>query len=265
MTNRTVLACGILVALSLYFVYGFATALFLQHLQFSSVDLLESLIIVTLAARIVGIVGYYRSRPAKVEVLLILLSLEVFVVMALVASFFITQDVAYSNLAHTIFSTWVADLFVVLPSYIVFAGAVQMFRGRGLVAVLVSLALEFGFLSFAASTMLVYGGTFTFSNFFDFLLAAAKTDIASGLIPGLSSVAILVPSVAFYCSLLVYATVTIQSGRVIPRVSYGLPFIGTTIALCWVYLAFKILPNTLLSFTAPGLLLVVLLWAFMRR
>lgn len=254
-----------MVALSLYFVYAFATVLFLQHLQFSSVDLLESVIIITQVVRLAGIVAYYGTRPARIEVLLVLLSFETFIVMGLIIMYLITPNAAYSDLAHAIFSTWISALFTVLPSYLIFAGVSQMVQTRSLIAVLVSLTLEFGFLTFAASTMLAFSGTFTFSSFFDFLIGAAKADLASGMIPGLSSLGILVPSVAVYCSLLVYSTVPTANSVVIPKVSYLLPLLGAVVALAWVYSAVAIVPNTLLSFTVPGVVLVALLWAYMRR
>jgi hypothetical protein len=141
----------------------------------------------------------------------------------------------------------------------------QMVKTRSLIAVLLSLTLEFGFLTFAASTMLGFTGSFTFGNFFDFLIAAAKVDVAAGTIPELSSLAILIPSVAMYCAMLVYSTVPTASSVVPPKVSFVLPLFSAIVALGWVYATILIFPNTLLSFTVPAIIIVAVLWAYMRR
>ena len=265
MTNKILVACSAVVGISLYFVYALSTFLFTQRLDLSTVNLLESVIIITQVVRIAGIVAYFGAKPARIEVLLVLLSFETFVVMGLIVLYLISPSPAYSQLAHTIFSTWIAALFTVLPSYLIFTGVVQMTQNRSLIVVLLSLALEFGFLTFAASTMLAFGGTFSFANFFDFLIASAKFDVAAGTIPGLSTLSILVPSVAVYCALLVYTTIPTATSVVPPKVTFVLPFLSAAVALGWVYATVLILPNTLLSFTVPGIVIVALVWAYMRR
>jgi phage shock protein PspC (stress-responsive transcriptional regulator) len=253
------------VGLSLYFVYALSTVLFVQHLDASKVGLVESVIFITQVVRLAGIVAYFGTKPARIEVLLVLLSFETFVVMGLIVMYIISPSALYSELAHTIFSTWIATLFTVLPSYLIFSGVMEMLRHRSLTAVLLSTSLEFGFLTFAASTMLGFGGTFTLGNFFDFLIAAAKTDIASGTIPELSVLSILAPSVALYCSLLVYTTFPTTSSVVPPKVSFVLPLLSAAAALGWSFATVSLAPNTLLSFTVPGIIIVALLWAYIRR
>jgi len=259
------LVCSAAVGVSLYFVYALSTVLFLQHLNITSIGLLESVIIITQVVRLAGIVAYFGTKPARIEVLLVLLSFETFVVMGLIVLYLISPSVVYSQLAHTIFSTWIAALFTVLPPYLIFTGVTQMTQNRSLIAVLVSLTLEFGFLTFAASTMLAFAGTFTFGNFFDFLIGAAKFDVGAGTIPDLSTIFILVPSVAMYCSLMVYTTIPTATSVVPPKVTFVLPLLGAAAAAGWVFATVVILPNTLLSFTVPGIIIVALLWAYMRR
>jgi hypothetical protein len=198
-------------------------------------------------------------------VLLVLLSFETFVVMGLIVMYLLSPSALLSQLAHTIFSTWIATLFTVLPSYLIFSGVMEMARHRSLTAALLSIALEFGFLAFSTSTMLGFGGTFTFGNFFDFLIAAAKSDIASGNIPQLSALTILAPSVALYCSLLVYTTFPTTTSVVTPKVSFVLPLLSSALALGWAFATVSLAPNTLLSFTAPGIIVAALLWAYIRR
>jgi hypothetical protein len=253
------------VGLSLYFVYVLSTVLFIQHLDASKIGVVESVIIITQVVRLAGIVAYFGARPARIEVLLVLLSFETFVVMGLIVMYLISPSPLYSEVAHTIFSTWIATLFTVLPSYLIFSGVREMTRHRSLVAVLLSTTLEFGFLTFAASTMLGFVGTFAFGNFFDFLIAAAKSEIASGTIPELSALSILVPSVALYCSLLVYTTFPTTTSVVPPKVSFVLPLLSAAVALGWVFATASLAPNTLLSLAVPGIIIVALVWAYIRR
>ncbi len=253
------------VGLSLYFVFALSAVLFLQHLDASSIGVVESVIIITQVVRLAGIVAYFGSRPARLEVLLVLLSFETFIVMGLIVLYLVAPSAVFSTLAHTIFSTWIASLFVVLPSYLIFTGVAEMTRNRSLIAVMISITLEFGFLTFAASTMLGFGGTFTFGNFFDFLIAAAKLDVAAGSVPALSTLFLIVPSVIVYIALLVYVTVPTTSSIVPPRVTFLLPLIAAVASLGWVLATVSFIPNTLLSFTVPGIVIVGLLWAYMRR
>ncbi len=245
--------------------YALSTVLLLQHLDTSSIGIVESVIIVTQVVRLAGIVAYFGSRPARIEVLLVLLSFETFIVMGLIMMFLLAPSALFSLLAHAIFSTWVASLFTVLPPYLIYTGVMEMTRNRSLVPVLLSITLEFAFLTFGASAVLGFGGTFTFGNFFDFLISAAKLHIASGTIPELSTLFLVVPSVVVYCALLVYATIPTTSSVVPPKVTFVLPLLAAVVSLGWVLATVSFVPNTLLSFTAPGIIIVGLLWAYMRK
>jgi hypothetical protein len=268
------------VGVSLYFIYIVAAVLFLRHLDFADTNVIEWAIIVTQVFRLIGIVAYFGSRPVRIEVLLVALSFETFVVMGLIVTYIITQETLASSLAHTIFSTWIASLFTVLPPYLIFTGLTQMRKKGGITQVVLPLGLEFGFLVFAVGAMLGFSGTFALGNFFDFLISTAKYDLALGAVPALSTLIILVPSVAIYCGLLVYATIptgtttmtktkrtttTTTTGGATAKVMLVLPMASAAISLAWVFVGVSFFPNTLLSFGAPGIILVVLLWAYMRR
>ena len=125
-----------------------------------------------------------------------LVSFETFVVTGLIVLYLTSTDPFYSQLANTIFSTWVAALFTILPSYLVFAGVAQMVRNRSLVAVLLPIALELGFLIFISTSVAGFGGTFTFASFFDFLVGVTTSKTSAATISALTSLSILVPSVA---------------------------------------------------------------------
>jgi hypothetical protein len=265
------------VGVSLYFIYIVAAVLFLSHLDIADTDIIEWAIIITQVFRLIGIVAYFGSRPVRIEVLLVALSFETFIVMGLIVTYIVTQETLASSLAHTIFSTWIASLFTVLPPYLIFTGLTQMRKKRGITQVVLPLGLEFGFLVFAVGAMLGFSGTFALGNFFDFLISTAKYDLALGAVPALSTLIILVPSVALYCGLLIYATIPTSSTTTTmtktkttaaaapAKVMLVLPMASAAISLAWVFVGVSFFPNTLLSFGAPGIILVVLLWAYMRR
>ncbi|HVB96079.1 MAG TPA: hypothetical protein VND41_05710 [Nitrososphaerales archaeon] len=265
MTNKTLLTCAAVVGASLYFLYALSVFQFLQHLDLSSINLVELVIVITQALRLVGVAAYYRGRPARADVLLILVSFETFVVTGLIALYLTSTDPFYSQLANTIFSTWVAALFTILPSYLIFAGVAQMVRSRRLVVVLLPIALELGFLVFIAASVAEFRGTLTFAGFFDFLVAVTTSKTPTTTISALTALSILVTSVAAYCSLLVYSTIPTATSVVQPKVTFILPLLSAAVSLGWVYAAVLMLPNSLLSFTVPGIILVALLWGYMRR
>jgi hypothetical protein len=215
--------------------------------------------------RLIGVAAYYRGRPARADVLLMLVSFETFVVTGLIALYLTSTDPFYSQLANTIFSTWVAALFTILPSYLIFTGVVQMVRNRSLVVVILPIALELGFLVFIATTVAGFGGTFTFAGFFDFLVAVTASRVPATTIAALTALSILTTSVVVYCSLLVYSTIPTATSVVQPKVTFILPLLSAAVSLGWVYAAIFTLPNSLLSFTFPGFVLVALLWGYMRR
>jgi hypothetical protein len=237
----------------------------LQHFELSSLNLVELVVIITQALRVVGVSAYYRGRPARTDVLLILFSFETYVVLGLIALSLATPDPSYGRLAGTIFSTWIAALFTVLPAYLIFSSVSQMGRNRSLVAVIPPIGLELGLLAFVATTLVGFRGALTFAGFFDFLVSASRSLVPTAQISALFGLTILVPSVAVYCALLVYSTIPTSSSATQPRVNFVLPLLSAAVSLGWVYAAVLVLPDSLLSFTVPGLVLVAALWGYMRR
>lgn len=263
--NKVLAACTIAAGASLSVVYLLSTALFLQHLDASNVDTIESVIVATQVLRLAGIIAYFGSKPARIEVMLVLFSLETFIVMGLIVTYLLSPAAFLSQLAHEIFSTWMSSLFTILPPYLIFTGVGEMARNKGLVQVVLPISLEFGFLTFSASTLLGFPGTFTLGDFFDFLTSIAKSDLAGAVIPQLSTIFLLVPSVTIYCALLVYAAIPGGTNVVSPKPTFVLPLLGSLLSLAWVFGSLYLSPNTLLSFTAPGIIIAGFLWAYMRR
>jgi hypothetical protein len=253
------------VGVSLYFLYAVSVVQLLRHFELSSLSLVELLVILTQGLRVFGVAAYYRGRPARADVLLIVFSPETFLVLGLITLSIATSDASYAPLAGTIFSTWVAALFTILPFYLIFAALTQMARNRSLVAVLLPIGMELGLLAYIATTLLGFSGIITFAGFFDFLVSASRSQVPTSAISAISGLSILVPSVAVYCSLLVYATIPTATSAIQPRVNFVLPLLSAAVSLGWVYASILILPNSLLSFTLPGFALVAVLWGYMRR
>lgn len=222
-------------------------------------------VVITLALRVFGAAAYYRGRPPRVDVLLILFSLETLVVVGLLALSFVNPGPYLGDLAQTIFSTWVAALFTVLPPYLIFVGLSEMMSNRGVVRVLIPLGFELGLLAFAATAALELTSSLTLTGFFDFLVALSRPAASASVLSLTQAVPILVPSVAVYCSLLVYSALPSPAGASAPGTTLLLPLVGATVALGWLYAAILLLPDSLLSLTVPGVVLVAALWVYMRR
>ncbi len=194
------------------------------------------------------------GRPARADVLLVLFSLETFVVMGLIALSLATPDAFYGQLAGTIFSTWIAALFTVLPSYLIFAVVTQMARNRSLVAVLLPVALELGMLVFIATTLQGFAGHLhlraTSSTSWS---PPPRSEVAARAIPALPALSVVVPSVAVYCSLLVYATIPTPTSVVQPKVNFVLPLLSAAVSLGWVYAAVLDAPEFAFILHRPGI------------
>ncbi len=263
--NRIVLVCSATVGVSLYFTYALSLDLFVQHLAVSTISLIEIVIIAAQVVKLAGVIIHYGMKPARTEVLLILFSVETLVVLGLIIVYATSPSIYMSNVVNTVFSTWIAALFTVLPSYVIFASVVRMTRDRSPIAALLAPTLTFGFISFAASTLLLSTGDFTFATFFNFIIGAARNDVSAGSLPALAHYYILIPSVALYSALFVFTTVPTATSTVPPRVAFVLPLLAAAVALGWVSAGIFVVRNSLLSFTLPGIIVVALLWLYMRR
>jgi hypothetical protein len=263
--NRLAAACTVIVGASLYFLYGTFVLAFVFRVDVSQLDPIQLTIILTQVVRLVGVLAAFGLRRPRWEVVLVLFSLETFVVLGLIGVYLVVPDPLFSSLGHEIFSTWMASLLTILTPYPILASGAEMLRSRNLTWVLLSVVTEFSFLTFLSGILSQYKGPFTFGDFFDFLILATKTDMASGAAPQLSAPALVVPAVAIYAALLVYCTIPKEDARTYPNTSFGLPLLSALGALAWVWVAAKFLPDTLLSFTGASVIIVALLWSVMRK
>jgi hypothetical protein len=263
--NKLVLVCSAGLGVSLCFLYALFAGMFLERLVLSTVTVVELAVVAAQFIKVAGMLGRYRTQPPRAEILLWLLSLETVVVLGIFVAYVATSSPFWSNLASSVISTWVAGIALALPPYLIFVSVVQMMRSRNPMQLLLLPALEFGFLAFAASSMLAFVNTFSFANFFQSLLHFANVDLSSETIPGLSTLFLLIPSVVVFCSLFVRITVPTPTSATPSRVSFVLPLLGAAVGLGWVSAGARVAPNTLLSFTVPGVMIVVVLYAYMRR
>jgi hypothetical protein len=263
--NRLVLVCSLAVGVSLYFLYALFASLFLERLVLSSVTVVELVVVVDQFIKVAGILGHYRTRPPRFEILFLLFSLEIVVVIGGLVAYVATSSLFFSNLVNTIFSTWVAGVVLALPPYLIFVAVVQMTRSRNPYLVLLVPALEFGFLALAASSLVHFVSTYSFADFLQLLQRSASLELSAGTISGLSTLYLLVPSVIVFCSLFVRITVPTPTSATPPRVSFVLPLLGAAVGLGWISAGVRVVPNTLLAFTVPSLIVVAVLYAYMRR
>jgi hypothetical protein len=263
--NRLAVACTVAVCASLYFLYGTFVFAFITRVDVSSLDALQITIIVTQVARLIGVLAVFGVRRPRAEVVLVLFSLETFVVLGLIGAYIVSPSPVFSELGHTIFSTWMASLLTIVPPYLILSTGAEMLRSRTLTWVLLSVVTEFSFLTYLYGALSQFTNGFNFGDFFDFLIVATRTGLTSGATHQLSSPLLTVPAAATYAALLVYCALPRDGGQLNQKAAFGLPLVGAVGALGWLPIAARFLPDTLLSLTAASLILVAVLWSVMRR
>jgi hypothetical protein len=262
--NKLVLVCGVGAGASLYFLYALFAGLFVERLALLTVTAIELEVVAVQFIKVALLVSRYRTKPPRPEVLLWVSTLEVLVAVGLLLAFAIDPIVSFQNLYETFFSVWTAGIALAFPPYLIYITVVQMMQSRNPFLIL-SPALEFCFLAFAATSLLAFGGTLSFAGFFQFLVGATDAALGSGPIPGLSTLYLLVPSLVAFCSLIVRMTIPDPQSGTPPRVTFVLPLLAAAVGLAWVYAGVRFAPNTLFSFTVPGLVVAGALFAYMRR
>jgi hypothetical protein len=262
--NRLVVVCGVGVATSLYFMYALFAGLFLERLVLSTVTAIELEVVAFQFMKVAFLVGRYRTKPPRVEVMVWLSTVDVIVAMALLLASVFDPVFSFTNLYQTFFSVWLAGITLAFPPYLIYVSVVQMARSRN-PFLLLSPAIEFCFLAFFASSLFAFRDPLSLANYFLFLVGAAGAALSSGPVPGLSTLYLLVPSLVTFCSLIVRITIPTPESATPPRVTFVLPLLAAVVGLGWVYAGVRVAPNTLLSFTVPGVLIAGALFAYMRR
>ncbi len=266
--NKLILVCSAGVGVSLGFLYALFAGIFLERLVPSSITAVELVVVAAQFVKVAWVVAHYRTRPPLfwgVEVLLWLFSFDITVMIGIQVMYFATSSLFWGDLLNTVLYTWAAAVALALPPYAAFVSVVQTIRSRDPFQLLFFPALNFAFLAFAASSLVSSVNTFSFANFAPFLLERANVDVAAGTIPGLSTLYLLVSSVVMFCSLVVRITVPTPTSATPPRVRFVLPLLGAAVGLGWVSAGALVVPNTLLSFTLPGIIVAGVLYAYMRR
>lgn len=258
--NKTVLSCAAATGLSLSFLYLLTLVGFARHLAISSLTVLEIGLLASQAVRALGAGFYYRGRPVRLDVLAVLFSLEAFAVSLLIAIAVASSNHYYAQLGQVVFSTWIASIFVVLPSFTILGVVKEMARGQRLAGALVPVGLEFALLLLVATDLLGSTTPFTFATFFDYLVL-----LHGVAVPALATALLLVPSVAVYCALLVYAAAMGAASSARTRVVVVLPLASAAVSFLWVYAGALFLADSFLSLTLPGVVLVFALLVYMRR
>jgi len=263
--NRLVLVCSVAVGISLSFLYALLAVNFFERLVLSTVTVVELAVLSAELVKVLGLFGYYRARLPRAEVVLRLFFVEVLVVMMFLLGYIATASPFWGDLFTTVFYTWVAATALVVTPYAILVSVVDMTRTQDPLRLLLSPALLFAYLAFAASSLTAFANTFSFATFFPYMVQYANADISAGKVPGLSSVFVLVPSVVVFCSLAVRITFPTPTSATPPRVTFVLPLFGVAVTLGWLYAGLTVVPNTLLAFTVPGIIVLAVLYAYIRR
>jgi hypothetical protein len=263
--NKLVLVCSAAVGVSLSFLFALFAGILLERLILSTVTVVELVVVAAQFIKVAGLVGHYRTRPPRVEILLWVFSLDTIVVIAVLFIYGLTSSLFWADLVNTIFSTWVAGITLALPPYLIFLSVVQMTRSRDPIQLILLPALVFAVLASVSSSLVSYGNALSFANFLPFMFQYANIYLSTGTIPGFSALYLFVPSVVMLCSLAVRITVPTPTSATPPRVSLVLPLLGAAVGLGWFSAAGRTVPNTLLSFTIPAVIIVAVLYAYIRR
>lgn len=263
--NRLVLVCGAAVGLSLYSLYAVFAGFFLERLVLSTVTGVELAVVLAELIQVAWILGTYRARQPRAEVFVRLFFLDVAAMIFFLMVYIFTASTFWANLFTTVFYTWIAATALVLTPYLVLVSVIQIVRSQDPFQLLLSPALIYGFLAFAATSLVAFSNPFSLADLFPYFVQYATVDLSAGVVPGLSSLYLLIPSVAMLCSLAVRITIPTPTSATPPRVEFVLPLFGVAVSLVWVFAGARAVPNTLLSFTLPGAIIVGLLYAYIRR
>jgi hypothetical protein len=263
--NKLVLVCSAAVGLSLSFLFALFAGMLLGRLTHSTVTVVELVVVAVEFIQVAALVGHYRTRPPKIEILLRVFSLEILVMIFIFVAYALTASLFWADLVNTVFSTWVAGISLTLLPYLIFVVVVQMMRSRDPVQLLLLPALVFAVLAILSSSLVVFGNAISFASFLSFISQYTNIYLSAGIIPGSYTLYLLVPSVVMFCSLVVRITVPTPTSATPPRVSFVLPLLGAAVGLGWVSAWGRAVPDTLLTFTLPAVIIVVVLYAYLRR
>jgi len=264
----TGLACALALGGALSYLYVIFLFAFLFRADISELDSLQLVIIITLLGRLVFVLHLSGPRSMKDEpavTAFILFSLEAYIFLGFMVFGLLFGGASFFAIGLEIFSTWVAGVMCVVLPYTILSISIRMAKNRELIGVLFPAATDFAFLVFLVGVTSQATKPPSFGNLFQYLISSARSDLASGVSPLPFASSVLVPSAVVYCSLLVYATLPRTANGVSPRVALTLPLLSALVAIAWILNPARDVSSTLLSFTAPTLVVVALLWWFLRR
>lgn len=257
--------CAAAVGVSLSYLYLSFITNFLFRADLSLVTSLQFVIILTQVVRLLVVLIVPELRFSRVEVVFVLFSLETFVVLALIGIYLVFPDPTFSSLGHEIFSTWMTMLFCVTPPYLILWTVLDMARNRSLTKIAFGVVSEFSFLLFLLGILSEIGGRIDIGTLFDSLIVTTRGDMTAGVNPLLLS-SVVLPSAAIYCSLLVYAALPQAETRVSISVAVLIALASAVVASGWIaFTATLTSTDTLLSYTAPPIVIAAALWWLTRR
>lgn len=270
--NRVSLACALAAGAGLGSLYALFLASFLSNVELSRLDVVQSLVVGTMVGRLVSVplvFGFARRVP---NALVVLFVADVFVAIGLLGGYLLVPAPALLQLAHEVYSAAMTTLLVGLPACLISLSVIEMARNPGMTRVLLSVVVEVALLSFLTGHLSQLQSPVSFGDFVQFVILAARGDLAAGALPPLSNPLVILPSTAIYCALLVYSRVTGEERGMTARGALLLPLLGALFALGWLSVVALDLQSELTSLptramvgVAPMVVSLAAVWLMARR
>lgn len=266
--NPSKLVIALMALFSLLVLYSIFLGTF-WSIPFESNGLIGTAIFYSLLARAIMLLSVPKLRRLPTLVKLVVYSFEMVVLVAFVFAFVYSNYAGYIGVVEAIYSSWIASGFFVLVPYFSFELAFILYKEEKLLN-----ALTYGTLLFADS---LFASSFAFtSKILPTNLSNLGTQIVSfsigsravALLGTLSGSEVQIASVAFYISLLGFASIsglknTNFHGKY--SISLGLVLLANLFLSGWFFALIPNITNMLWVLTAPSLAIPVVLMVVFRR
>lgn len=236
--------------------------------NWSDLSRLESLILVTQIVRVSTVIGLGRFHRIQPQFVMILFSLEVFMIPAIGLYTILSGDNSYTVWMAPVLTTWIGVSSIVLSPYSIYELARGMMKKVSLIGVMVIASLEADFMLFLARILTITHTTIQGpSALGTLLIRLGVSQLSSAGLTGISSFGALSLGLAlFYVGMITYVTLGDHKLGSPVKISYALlfPLVGTMMVLAWTFVSLSISSDVLLIFTIPTLVGITALWGSSR-
>lgn len=270
-TNRVALACGVTVGAALYSLYASFVLTFLSHVQVSQLDIVQSIVAVTIIGRFLAVMVAFGVKRTVPVALYLLFAADIFVTMVVIGIYAFIGDPGLLVVAHSIDGAAMTSFLVVIPACLTYFIAFEMARSQKIGRVLLSVLFVIGLLYFMVGYLAQAPSAIPFNGFPTLIGVAATNDISARTITQISNPFVFLPMTAIYSALVVYALPLLDyTGPV--RMKLALPLVSTLVTLGGVFVASLYLREALVSFpdrivvgVVPLSVILPAIWLLGRR